>query len=312
MKSLILATALLSVSAYAHHNQSLETIKRPTVPGTHIRFSATASSPEGICKVLGFETGIPGSALKSSVFGYTVIADSNGEITSYDSSSYYVKSVTCSNYTGMTTYRDAKHISSPVAPGTSTRYSFTSSSANGVCRSLGFEFGLGITRSSVFGSSLIADGNGDITGMNKSSYYVKGATCANKSFFGGTVPHPEPIPSLGYSFRDRAYQIADTVFKVAKTIEPYLNNDEERVIDELKKQAQRLKSRIEGQRKHTVVRNTLYTLESQLSSASIFIDRYLETDHLDGLAAQLMTARESILGMVEYLDDEYDGKAALY
>jgi len=113
---------------------------------------------------------------------------------------------------------------------------------------------------------------------------------------------------LGFSFRDRALMIAEVVIETSRQLEPYLNNDQERKIDEIKKQALRLSSRINGGREIKVVRNTLYYLGELLDDSSEIIDRALETDRLSGLAEDYMTSYESIKTMVRFLDNDFQGQ----
>lgn len=114
---------------------------------------------------------------------------------------------------------------------------------------------------------------------------------------------------LGFDFRERALMIANTVAEVSKEIEPFINNEQEQKIDEIKKQAIRLRARINGRRDTKIVRNTLFHLGTLLEASSSFIDSALETDYLDMLAEDYLISYESIMAMVDFLDKDFKGTA---
>ena len=323
MKTLskIALLSLMASSSFAHHGAQMVTINDPTHGESGLKFSAENNSTQGICKALGFEAPVSGSIRRTDSYGYSLVMKSSGRIKEVASSHYHVAQISCLNYSGNFPQDVATYVSKPVYPGTSTRFSAESSSAKGICEALGYDRGFGIVRTDSYGNAAIINERGEITSMASSHYYVAGITCSSSQGFAShtspsysnSVNAQSSTSSLGFNFKARSLKIADVVYEVAKKIEPFLNNTEERKIDEIKKQAQRLRSRIKGGRKLSVVRNTLFTLEAQLTDASWFIDNYLESDHLDSLAGRLMTAKESILGMVDYLDNDFNGdRSELY
>jgi len=311
---LALSAILLGPSALAHHKKQIVTLSNPVHGESTLRYSGESNSINGVCKSLGFSTGISGSLSKSSAHGYSAIMNGDGTLKRAGLNHYYISKITCANYTGLIP-EVVEVIKNPVYPGTDTRYSGESNNSNGVCRSLGFDSGIQFKKSSAHGRSLIMNSDGDIKTMANNHYYISQIACASQDGYtshDGTYTNPgsDAPPSLGFNFKERSLQVANTVYDVAKSIEPFLNNDEEVKIDALKKQAARLRARIKGRRKVNVVRNTLFHLGTLLQDAAPFIDSHLESDHLDHLAERLMTAEESILGMVDYVDNDFRGNAS--
>ena len=183
------------------------------------------------------------------------------------------------------------------------------SDGNGICINLGYDGGAKTTaRTSSYGPSLIIRNNGEIQGMAQNHYYVKTLACASNDGFLSELPifdHNRSDYPLNYNFGSRGKEIADTVIEVAKAIEPYINNQEERQIDDLKKVAVRLKAQIESGRSINHVKSTLDQLELKLVDSEYFIDKHLETDNLDRLAMKLLTAREYLLSMIDFIDADY-------
>lgn len=119
---------------------------------------------------------------------------------------------------------------------------------------------------------------------------------------------PSHRDRLGFDFKTRALQIATSTARVSKAIEPFINNEEERKVDQIKKQAIRLQARINAGASLKVVRNTLLQLGILLNDSSSFIEETLESDRLDAFAAEYLLAVESINVMVRFLDNEFEGE----
>lgn len=312
MKNLLKVAALVALTipaAKANINARIVTLTNPTYGDSGILFDDD-NSPSNICRAMGYESGISGSVRYTNRTGDYAVVNNAGEITAVNRTSYFTSRVTCTGFTGHIPEVPVA-VSKPLYPGSNHFYD-DDSSAHGICKNLGYERGYGIRYTNTTGDYVSVNSEGEIENILRTSYYVGKVFCVSEDGYTSYPTAKQSSPSshssrLGFNFRERAYQVADTVYDVAKAIEPFLNNREEQEIDALKKQAQRLKSRIKGGRRLSVVRNTLFHLEEMLAGSEDFMDLYLESDRLDSLAGRLMTARESILGMVDYLDNDFNG-----
>lgn len=135
---------------------------------------------------------------------------------------------------------------------------------------------------------------------------------------------PSPMPSpetssepqdnhdhvLGFNFKMRSFQIANTVVAVSKAIEPFINNTQEDQIDAIKAKAINLRAQINARVELAKVKATITQLSDLIHAASPFIEQALETDTLDGMAEDFIEARESIDRMNRFLDREYRGQGS--
>lgn len=316
---LIMLAALTSMSVsslasnYVIHQ--VANIKSPSIQFSNvekkIRFSAKDNDADGICRSLGFSSGLPGSVTESSYYGQSLITESNGEIKSVASNNYFVSEVTCLDYLGIPPV-ELKFYSSPGYPGSVLRFSGEENNVDHICSLLGNDRGLGFMESSYYGRSIVVDERGNMR-IEKSDYYMKNLVCLDNDGFSRAPVYSSssvngPDQALGFNFKRRALKIADVVINVTRALEPYQNNSEEQLTDDIKKQAIRLRTRINGGRDLNLVRNTLFHLEALLSDTQPLFDKYLESDNLDRLGEGLMTARESIITMVDFIDTDFDGK----
>ncbi len=133
-------------------------------------------------------------------------------------------------------------------------------------------------------------------------------------------PSPMPAPQspsenqtsyedvLGFNFKMRSFQISNTVVAVAKAIEPFINNAQENQVDAIKAKAINLRAQINARSELGLVKKTITELSNLIHEASPFIEQALETDTLDGMAEDFITARESIDRMNRFLAREYQGR----
>ncbi|MAZ48287.1 MAG: hypothetical protein CME65_06970 [Halobacteriovoraceae bacterium] len=137
--------------------------------------------------------------------------------------------------------------------------------------------------------------------------------------YNGSAPAPRqpditPIPrrdggyGLGFNFRSRALFIATTVVNVSRAMEGFVNNDQEREIDEIKIKAIRLRSKINAGASLQEVRNAMYYLWYDLNNASGYIESALETDRLDSLGEDYLTSLDSLTVMINFLDNTFTGQ----
>ena len=109
------------------------------------------------------------------------------------------------------------------------------------------------------------------------------------------------------NFKFHAENVADSVIQATKQLEPYVNNSEEVILDDLKKQATRLRAHIKGGRDLKIVRNTMYHLGILLAEHEEMLMNKIETDRLDHLAEELITSAEMIQSLVDFLDNGFTG-----
>lgn len=133
------------------------------------------------------------------------------------------------------------------------------------------------------------------------------------------TPIPDVIDRPAYNhhpmrdtFRDDAYWVAETTIALVESLENYANSDERAVLLSIKKQAARLSARVQGRSAIKTVRNTTYHLGTLLNDANSLFEDALERGALFHVAKDLMTVKERIKSMIDFMDDFKGNESDLY
>ena len=105
--------------------------------------------------------------------------------------------------------------------------------------------------------------------------------------------------SFEQQIRNEAIELASDTIAMTKKMEPYVNNTFEASLDEIKKQAIRLRSRAKAGRDIQVVENTLRELERQIDDLEVDLFEFAESDNLDRPVEILLTIKEKIVAFFE-------------
>ncbi len=129
---------------------------------------------------------------------------------------------------------------------------------------------------------------------------------------GGVVVRPLPPVVVGPSrprinFRVESLQMAERVITLVESFEAYVNADDYiNVMLPLKKQAGRLSARVSGRAEYIRVKNTLVQLGVLLADSENFIEDNMERAALFQASKELLTMREKVRSLVNFMD-EFDG-----
>lgn len=109
------------------------------------------------------------------------------------------------------------------------------------------------------------------------------------------------------NFRVESLQMAERVIALVEAFEPYVNADDYiTLMLPLKKQAGRLSARVEGRAEYVRVKNTLVHLGTLLADSEAFIEENMERAALFQASKELLTMREKVRSLVNFME-EFDG-----
>ena len=165
----------------------------------------------------------------------------------------------------------------------------------------------------IYGSSLVTiagiqqDNNVKVRYRNNSDYYTRDAMELAILDTSGRQSDFRRYPELGYSFKARALNLAESLIQHTRSIEGYLTNSEEVDIDAIKSKAIRLRSKINSQASISEVRTAMFELWQQLQLANYYFDEAMETDNLVWFAESFLTSQYSLNEMIRFLDQDFSG-----
>jgi len=116
-----------------------------------------------------------------------------------------------------------------------------------------------------------------------------------------------------YAFKGMSLHIANRLINIVEQLEPYTNIQEyEESLLPIKKQAGRLKSRVNGRAKLKRVKNTLLHLSALLDAETEFIENLTDRDALFNTGVELDTIRESVKSLIRTTRRHNNDRNQLY
>ncbi len=116
-----------------------------------------------------------------------------------------------------------------------------------------------------------------------------------------------------YGFKGMSLHLATRLIALVEQLEPYTNIEEySEILLPVKKQAGRLKARVNGRAKTRRVRNTLIHLSTLLDDGSEYIEELTDRDALFNAGVELDTIKESITNLLRSLDEYKNDNNDLY
>ncbi|MGE0616234.1 MAG: RCC1 domain-containing protein [Bacteriovoracia bacterium] len=126
--------------------EEIFSLKDPKVPGTQLPFRSGISGPQehGVCKALGYESAVIGSASGSGNAGQGVTPDEQGKLVELTNNVYPISQIICKKRLENLRLPAVTQVDNPLHPGVKLPFLLTGQAwdESAICRAMGFEYGV--------------------------------------------------------------------------------------------------------------------------------------------------------------------------